>query len=107
MGRFQSVFYLPSLSDVLDGQEDDPFLSQHSLNLPGIQKHYAPANGSKIVFDLIVIKGCLLGKDGFQQFPQLGDIPLFISQVIDKLSYSLFRFYLKDSIEGAAGSDHP
>ena len=54
------------LSDVLDGQEDDPLFSRHSLNLPGIQKHDAPANVSKIVVDLIFIKGCLLGKDGFQ-----------------------------------------
>ena len=42
------------------GQEDYPFFAQHSLNLPGIQKYYAPANGGKIVFYLIVIKGCLL-----------------------------------------------
>ena len=59
------------------------------------------------MFDLIVIKGCFLGKDGFQQFPQLGDIPLLIAQVIDKLSHGLFRFYLKEFIEGAADRDHP
>mgnify|MGYP003536561524 CR=1 FL=1 len=57
------------------------------------------------MFNLIVIKGCLFGKDGFQQFPQLGDIPLFIAQVIDKLTHGLFRFYLKDFIEGTAGGD--
>jgi hypothetical protein len=77
------------------------------LNLPGIQKHDAPANGGKIVFNLIVVKGCLLRKDGFQEFPQLGDIPLFIAQVIDKLSHGLFGFHLKDFIEGTTDGDHP
>ncbi len=78
-----------------------------SLYLPGIQKHDAPANGGKIVFNLIVVKGCLLGKDGFQQFPQLGDVPLFIAQVIDKLPHGLFRLYLEKFIKGTADGDHP
>ena len=59
------------------------------------------------MFDLIVVKGRLLGQDGFQQFPQLGDIPLFIAQVIDKLSHGLFRLYLEEFIEGTADGDHP
>jgi hypothetical protein len=59
------------------------------------------------VFHLIVFKGCLFGKDGFQKFPQLGDIPLIISQIINKLSLCLFRFNLEEFIEGATGGDHP
>ncbi len=106
-GFFQTIFYLPALGNIFDGQENNPFFTQHSLNLPGIQQHYAPANGGKIVFNLIVIKGCFLGKDGFQQFPQLGDIPLFITQVINKLSHGLFRFYLEEFIEGTADRNHP
>jgi len=65
-GLFQPNFYLSALGNVLDGKENDPFLSQHSFNLPGIQKHDALANGRKIMFNLIVVKGFLLGKDGFQ-----------------------------------------
>ena len=103
----QRILRLLALGDVLDSQKDDPLLSRRAFNLPGIQKHYAPANVSKIVFNLIIIKGCLFGKDGFQQFPQLGDVPLFIAQVINKLSHGLFRVYLKDFIEGAAGGDYP
>ena len=93
--------------DILDDQEEDPLFSQHSLNLPGMQKHDALANGGKIVFNFIVVKGCLFGKDGFQKFPQLGDIPLLIAQVIDKLSHGLFRIYFKDFIEGTADGDYP
>ena len=107
MGLFQTIFYPPALGDVLDGQQNDLFFAQHSFNLPGIQKHYTFTNGGKIVFNLIVVKGCFLGKDGFQQFPQLGDIPLFIAQVINKLSHSLFRFYPKEFIEGTADFDYP
>jgi len=83
-----------------------PLFSRLSFNLPGIQKHYASADVGKVVFDLIVVKGCLLGKDGFQQFPQFGDIPLFIAQVIDKLSHGLFGFYFEEVIEGTAYFDY-
>ena len=81
--------------------------SIRSLDLPGVQKHCALANRGKIVFNLIVIKGCFLRKDGFQQFPQLGDIPLLITQVINQLPHGLFRLYLKEFIEGTADGDHP
>jgi hypothetical protein len=59
------------------------------------------------VFHLIVVKGCFLRKDGFQEFPQLGDIPLLIAQVINELSHGLFRLYLENFIEGAADGNHP
>ena len=68
-----------------------------SLNLPGIQQHDAPADAGKIVFHLIVIKGCLLGQDVFQQFAQFGDVPLFIAQVIDQLPHGLSWLTLKTS----------
>ena len=106
-GFFQTIFYLLPLGDVLDGQKNDPFFSRPPLNLPGIQKHDALANGGKIVLNFIVVEGCLLGQDGFQQFPQFGDVPLLIAQVIDQLSYRLFRIYLKDFIERTADGDYP
>ena len=95
-----------ALGDVLDGQEDDSFFSQCSFNLPGIQKHYSPSDGGKFVLNLIVVKRHLLGKDGFQQFPQFGDIPLFVSKVIDKLSHGFFRGYLEEVVEGTANFDY-
>src|ERR1035437_1026401 len=107
MGFFQAVLYFPAVGDIIYGQEDYPLFSQHSFNLPGIQKHYAPAYGRKIMFNLIVVKCCFLGKDGFEEFPQFWDIPLLIAQVIYKLSYGLNRVYLKEFIQRTAGSDYP
>ena len=66
-----------------------------------------PADDGKNVFNLIVVKGGFFGQDGFQEFAQLGNIPLFVAQVIDKLPHGLFGLYLKDPIEGTAGRDHP
>ena len=106
-GGFQPVFYLPALGYILDGKQDDTLFSRRPLDLPGVQKHDTPADVSKIVFNLVVIEGRLLREDGFQQFPQLRNIPLFIAQVVDKLSHGFFRVYLEDFIEGAAGGDHP
>jgi hypothetical protein len=59
------------------------------------------------VFNLIAIKGDLLGKNCFKQFPQLRDIPLFVPKVIDKLPHGLFGFYLEEFIKGTAGGDYP
>jgi len=73
-------FHLLALGDVLDGQEDDPFPALRSLNLPGIEEHGAFANVREIVFHFVIVEARLLGKDGFQQFPQLGDVPLFVAQ---------------------------
>ena len=57
--------------DILNSQQNDSLFSRYSLNLPGIQKHYAPANGSKIVLDLIVIEGCLLGEEGDEKLRKM------------------------------------
>ena len=105
-GLFQTCFYLLALGDILDGQENDPFLSSFSFYLPGIQQHDAVADGGKIVLDLIVVKGGLLGKDGFQQLPQLGDIPLLVAQIVDQLPHGLLWFHLEKFIEGTADRDH-
>ena len=59
------------------------------------------------MLNFIVVKICLLGKYGFQKFPQLGDVPLVVSQVINKLSYGVFGSYLKEFIEGTAGRNNP
>ena len=59
------------------------------------------------MLNLIVVKTGLLGKDGFQQFPQLGNIPLFVAQTINKLPHGLFRLYLEEVIEGTAEGDYP
>ena len=93
-------FHFLPCRDVLDSQQNDLRLSNSPFNLPGIQKHDASADGGEIVNNLIVVKECLLGKDGFQQFPQLGDIPLLlIAQVVNKLAHGLLRLHLEDAIE--------
>ena len=48
-----------------------------------------------------------LGQDRLQQFPQPGDIPLSVPQVVDELSHGLFVLHLEELIEGAADRDHP
>jgi len=35
----------------------------------GVKQHDPLANGGENMFNLIIIKGRFLGKDGFQQFP--------------------------------------
>ena len=59
------------------------------------------------MFHLVVFKGRLLGKNRLQKLPQLGDIPLFIAQIINQLPHGLFRFDFEDLVEGAADHDHP
>jgi hypothetical protein len=96
-GICEQIFQLTTLGDVLDSQQNDPFLTQPSFYLSGIEQHHASADGGKIVIYLIVIKGGLLGQDGFQQFAQLSDIPLFIAKIIDKLTTVSSGLTLKNS----------
>jgi hypothetical protein len=48
-----------------------------------------------MVFNLKVIKDGLMGKDGFKKFLQLGNIPLFVAQIINKLPLGLLGRFLE------------
>jgi len=45
--------------------------------------------------NLEVVERFFFGKDFFQQLPKFGDVPLFVSQVIDKTSDRLTGVTLK------------
>jgi len=55
------------------------------------------------MLNLKIIKACSSRKNFLQQLSQFRDIPLTISQVIDKSFLGLPRFYIKGMIEGATG----
>ena len=49
----------------------------------------------KYMFNFIVIELVVFGKNLFKQRPKLGNIPLSVSQVIDKLPDRFLRRYLE------------
>jgi len=49
------------------------------------------------MFNLIVIELVVLGKDLFEQRPKPGNVPLPVSEVIDKIADRFLRGYLNDS----------
>ncbi|MDA3947203.1 MAG: hypothetical protein PF439_11055, partial [Helicobacteraceae bacterium] len=88
------------------GEKNNLLFADYLFNLTGIEQHDASADSGKIVFNLIVIKGVLLRKNSFKEFSEFWDIPLLVTQVIDKLSHGLFGLDLEKIIEGTAGGDH-
>jgi hypothetical protein len=61
-------------------------LPEVPLDLAGVEEHDAPADGGEIVLHLVVVEGRLLGKDGLEELPQLGDVPLLVAEVVDELA---------------------
>ena len=105
MGLAQTVLYLPALGDVLDHEEDDPRLAGHPLDLAGVQQHDAPADGGEIVLDFVIVERCLEREYRFQEFPQLGDVPLLVPEIVDELPDGFFGLRLENLVERAAGGD--
>ena len=88
------IFQLPQLSfhlglhrDIFNGEENHACIITLPLNQLGAQEHLLETYSREIVLDLKVINRDVVGYDFFQQFPELQDIPLAVSNIIDTLVF--------------------
>jgi len=61
----------------------------------GVEQHDLVPDAGKYMFHFIVVELVIFGKNLFKQRPKLGNIPLPVSQVIDKLPDRFLRRYLE------------
>ena len=69
-------------------------------NLPGIDEHGASSNGREIMLNLEPFDRCTVRDHALKQGAQLGDIPLPVSEVINKTSLGLNGARSKRLVEG-------
>ena len=75
-------------------------------NLAGVEHNDLAPNRLKIMFDLIIIERGGLRKDFRQEPPELGDVPLAVTKIVDKTADGFGWLNLKGLIKVAAGREH-
>ena len=106
MGFFQIFFNFSPLGNVFNGQKNDLFCVKTSINLPGIEEHGSFPDIIKFPLNFEIFQGYFFMQNIFQKFPEYGNIPLIISQIIDEVSFGFFDLGFKHFIVGAADSNH-
>ncbi len=61
--------------------------------------HYLSADGRKGVFNLEIIKYCIIREDFLQQFLQSGIVPLPIAKIVNTYSLCFVRFDFKSPLK--------
>jgi hypothetical protein len=76
------------------------------MNMAGVQQHDAAPKGREFMLDFEIAKRIVLGKNAFEQFPQTGDVPLPVSQIVNVTAYRIVGRHLKIAIERLVGKLH-
>src|SRR5664280_893051 len=102
MGFFQ----FPAQGYVLNSQKDLLCAYVFPIYLAGIEQHDFLTDVLESMSNLEVVKRFFFGKDFFQQLPKFGDVPLFVSQVIDETSDRLAGSYFKGFVKVAVRREY-
>jgi hypothetical protein len=76
---------------------------KHSLELASIEEHHPAPDHREGVVKFEILEDGAFGNDVFQQGPQVGDIPLAVTQLIDQAALGLLVRNVKGLVEGAVG----
>ena len=58
------------------------------------------------MLDFIAIDHCIIGEDILNEYPQLGNVPLPVAEVVDEIADSFFGRYLEGLVEAVVGSEN-
>ena len=95
-----------TVGHVFDDEHDALRRAQTIVHTARIEKHGTVADGLKIVCHLEIPELGILRQNGFEQCAQLRNIPLPMSQFIDKAALSFSRIDLKCLIKSLIGCVH-
>ena len=73
------------------------------LKLAGVKQHHAAADSREGVLELKVLEHGAFGNDVLEQCPQVGDVPLAISQLVDEAALTLPGRDVERLVELAVG----
>src|SRR6267142_1363068 len=91
------------LADILDGEQNETIMITGTKNLPGIDQHCTPTNGRKIMLNLEPFYRCTMMNHALKQGAQRRDVPLPVSEVVDKTSLGLIGACANRVVERAIG----
>ncbi len=94
-----------TVGDIFDGQQNElarAFLKEH---LARIQEHRASPDYGKVALDLVSLHRGVLGCHSFQQQPKLGDIPLAVTQPVNRTAMNVLKPHPEGLIESAVCRD--
>ena len=94
------------LGYVLNGEKDHLCADFFPIYLAGIEQHNFMTNVLESMGNLEVVERFFFRKDFFKQLSKFGDVPLFVSKVIDETSDRLIRRYFKGSVKVAVRRDY-
>jgi hypothetical protein len=102
--EFLSVFLrrgpeLQNLGYIMNAQENSRGMATDTAQSASVEQHGASADTWKLVSDLEIIEGTVLGQDVFQQLAQPGNIPLVVANVVNQPPFGLHWLNFECSVK--------
>jgi hypothetical protein len=91
------------LADILDGKQNGAVIIARTEYLAGVDQHRALTDCREIMLDLEPFDRGTVGDHALKQRAQRRDIPLPVSEIVNKTALGLFGIRAKRLIEGAIG----
>jgi hypothetical protein len=95
-----------ALGDVFHGQEDNLRSDIFSENLPGVEQNSLSSDIEKIMLDFISIEHGIMRENLLKEYPQLGNIPLPVANVIDEIPDYFLGPYFEGIVETVVGCEN-